>query len=696
MESILKDERFAHIGTDVRFRSVPKAERKVKIDKRFQSMFTEKNFKVKYSVDKRGRKQNFTTNENLKKYYDLSSSSSEDEAQSEKSVKSKEKSKNKIIESDEDVKVGRQENKFDVDYARGEGGIESSSSDEESSSEDEERGDGSVELVHPWGELDSEATRTDDVTSRFAVCNMDWDRITAHDLYVMLNSFAPSGGIVRSVKVFLSDYGRERLREEEISGPMELRSNKNHDSGDESSTSEGQQEGDKYHMEKLRQYQLNRLKYYYAVVECDCVSTACKIYDECDGLEYESSAAKLDLRYIPEDMTFDLEAHNTADGTGDVGGYRPKNFTTTALQQAKVKLTWDETNPDRLHVIQRAFNKDDQESMDLGIYLASSDSDSGDEKRDTRQKRLPVGKNESDEGESSENEGGILKYKTLLREIEESEKKKDDNDVHLEITWGMGLKEKAESLIKDKMNKKEITPWQQYIIQKKEKKRQKREEKKEKTQKGNEDETPYSDDEIPSDVDLNDPFFKQDIREVAGNQNTAKNAKKQEILIENEEDEQKKAELELLLMDGDDSKHHFSLKKLLKEDKKKKKKSANDNKDGFQINVEDARFSAIFNSHAYNIDPSESNFKRTKGMEMLIKEKQKRQMETGGDEDDQPVIKKEKLLRTQEEIKSSKSEVSAPSRCDKVAELSQLIKSVKSKALNFLTKKKKTIEFVAK
>ena len=61
---------------------------------------------------------------------------------------------------------------------------------------------GYLVIEHDWGELDKDAPCTSDATSRLAVCNMDWDRIRAADILVLLNSFKPERGVIRSVTVF--------------------------------------------------------------------------------------------------------------------------------------------------------------------------------------------------------------------------------------------------------------------------------------------------------------------------------------------------------------------------------------------------------------------------------------------------------------------------------------------------------------
>lgn len=73
------DERFLRVRKDPRFWEMPEREHKVKIDKRFQSMFTDKRFKVKYTVDKRGRPINHTSTEDLKRFYKVSDSEEEEE-----------------------------------------------------------------------------------------------------------------------------------------------------------------------------------------------------------------------------------------------------------------------------------------------------------------------------------------------------------------------------------------------------------------------------------------------------------------------------------------------------------------------------------------------------------------------------------------------------------------------------------------
>lgn len=87
---------------------------------------------------------------------------------------------------------------------------------------------------------------------------------------------------------------------------------------------------------QLRAYERSRLRYYYAVAECDSVRTASHIYKECDGTEYEPTGNKLDLRYVPEGTTFDdRQARDVATDIPD--DYSPPDLNQHTLQHTRVR-----------------------------------------------------------------------------------------------------------------------------------------------------------------------------------------------------------------------------------------------------------------------------------------------------------------------------------------------------------------------
>ncbi|XP_061845213.1 ESF1 homolog [Colius striatus] len=827
-EEILSDGRFSCVARDPRFWEMPEKERKIKIDKRFRAMFHDKRFKLKYTVDKRGRPVNYTSTENLRKFYALSESDSDfsedeskestekkkkkkkgkpkreadsakllgnglpreeskiiqqgveqtceavtkladvtnDEQKKKSNFNLKEDSKKSVTETDSSqekkgllhkrgskqgdasgermisvrnkssqpsgtgsVKAPKKDHSFggkikesdasdERDISRsqleedisasdafesaeseegepeddGETGEEEEPDDdgetgeEDSDSEDDEesdigpdlaRGIGNIEtssededlndifpkepeIEHSWRELDKDAPRGDEVTRRLAVCNMDWDRLKAKDLLALFNSFTPKGGAVFSVKIYPSEFGKERLKEEEQKGPVEL-----------FDLPENTTENDGLYREKLREYQFKRLKYFYAVVECDSPETANKIYEECDGLEFESSCSFIDLRFIPDNVTFDDKPKDEATEV-NVAAYKPKYFTSAAMGTSKVDITWDETDHERVTSLSRTFNKEELLDMDFQAYLASSSEEEEEEQGGDEAHEVEDDKPRKSQKDDEEQ---IAKYRELLQSIQEKEKKQEEKDIGMEVKWVPGLKENAEEMVKNRLEGKDnLTPWQKYLEKRKEKRILK---KKRKAAAEREE----SEDELPSDIDLNDPYFAEELEKTG----LKKKPESVESTSEDEDEvEKQKAEMALLMMDDeDDSRKHFNYKKIVEQQNlsKKKKKRLMKKKelveDDFQVNVADTRFQAMFTSPLFNLDPSDPNFKKTKAVEKILEEKARRREEKEQD--------LKEARQGQEKKMANKGEV-AKKAIDPA--LSMLIKSVKNKTEEFQARKK--------
>lgn len=232
----------------------------------------------------------------------------------------------------------------------------------------------------------------------------------------------------------------------------------------------------------------------------------------------------------------------------------------------------------------------------------------------------------------------IGKYKSLLKNIEEQEEAKKNKDVELEFTWGLGTKEKAEKLVEETIkNKEELTPFEQYLKKRKAKSKAKREERKKLKEESD------SEDSLPPNVDMTDKYFADEFKNNKSlSHRKGKKDKEADVDSSNEQEEnQRKAELELLLMDqDDDGKKHFNMKQIeenatMSKSKRKrlnkKKIIQEEAKDDFEVNVKDPRFSALFTSHHFNIDPADPRYRKTKGTEALVNEKLKRRTDNEAD-----------------------------------------------------------------
>lgn len=388
-QAVTSDPRFKSLHSDPRFYIPKKKSLKGDVDKRFQTAIeTDERFQDEVTTDKYGRKVKRTqTRKELEKYLNLhEKNGSESDSDSDSDVESESASENEASAEPKKSKTSLSA----LDRARGERGSESESSDESSDEEDDESEAEELELE------DRAAIPTGDETDRIAIVNMDWDNLQAADLFVSLNGFVPRGGRIKSVTIYPSQYGKEQMAKELVQGPSREFFEKNSkakeeisdddDSDEEDESDDGSEDekirksllkedkGEDVNNDKLRKYQLQRLRYYYCVVETDSVVTAKNIYDNVDGTEFETTSNMFDLRYIPEGTSFDDEVpHDKC--TELPKSYRPSKFTTDVLQNSKVKLTWDETPAERARVTTKAFTNKEIEEMDFQAYLASDSDD---------------------------------------------------------------------------------------------------------------------------------------------------------------------------------------------------------------------------------------------------------------------------------------------------------------------------------
>ena len=67
-----------------------------------------------------------------------------------------------------------------------------------------------------------------------------------------------------------------------------------------------------FDQDKLRRYEIQKMKYYYAVIHCNSNETAEKIYNEYNNFEFELSNIRLNLAFIADSLIFPQEVKEVA------------------------------------------------------------------------------------------------------------------------------------------------------------------------------------------------------------------------------------------------------------------------------------------------------------------------------------------------------------------------------------------------
>ncbi|KAI9679279.1 MAG: pre-rRNA-processing protein esf1 [Caeruleum heppii] len=398
---LITDPRFSNIHSDPRYRLPSKRHTHVKLDHRFARMLDDDDFSRKASVDRYGRRlPKDQGKRELERFYRLEENE-EEEGQAEADGMGGEG-----IEVDDDKVVRNELARVERthDPAR-EGGFSSSESSTEDS-DDDITAQEEVEDVMTFPDMAVEEEANvpmGEVTSRLAIVNLDWDNIRAVDLMAVFSSFCPSAGKIRSVSVYPSEYGKECMQREETEGPpkeifakpkaaeaAEAAVDEDVEESSDDDVDEDEDEeikkdllkedaGEEFDPTSLRNYQLSRLRYYYAVLSASSSSCAKALYDATDGTEYLTTANFFDLRFIPDEVSF-AEDEPRDSCTGIPDGYKPNEFVTDALQHSKVKLTWDQEDVVRKEVVRKAFagggmSRREVEDNDLRAYLGSDSED---------------------------------------------------------------------------------------------------------------------------------------------------------------------------------------------------------------------------------------------------------------------------------------------------------------------------------
>ena len=211
-------------------------------------------------------------------------------------------------------------------------------------------------------------------------------------------------------------------------------------------------------MAQLRKYEVRKMDYFYAVVYCNNKKTASKIIEENQDLEFELTNIRLNLYIVPDDLELPYKPKQVA---ADL----PTNYEfnsakiSRALNHSTVKLSWDQTDPNRAAKLQQNYKEllkkegtskfDDDDNAYDGL-IAGSSSDNSEEMSENGDAEGNARKNQAKIDEMRRRLlGGISEDKPRRKNQEggEGEQFESDDEIsdgqkdELQVNFGIGFGE---------------------------------------------------------------------------------------------------------------------------------------------------------------------------------------------------------------------------------------------------------------
>jgi hypothetical protein len=423
----------------------------------------------------------------------------------------------------------------------------------------------------------------------------------------------------------------------------------------------------------LRNYELSKLRYYFAIATCDSVETASSLYTQLDGIELEHSSMAFDLRFVPDDV--DFSERDIRDECSTVPAlYKAPDFIVNALQHSNVQCSWDEGEKEREKKLSNISQWRELNESEFQQYIASSDSDSDsdDGKTDKMRKLLNLG-NGSDEDSDDEVDDFFIdeeKENNKKKKSSSSSGYKEGEEGNFTFSY---IPMKGKDLIDKKREKDNVeneTPFELSQRKHAERKAAKNKLKRDNAASNNNEEDDdnivggedeYADfdenmnfdemDEMTSDDDSNDDSDnnnddeseEEDFKIQKGIKKYGSKPKPKEIAS--------KEELELLYAGEDNLENDYDMRDLVKEEKLKNKKGKskknklkllqeNKGNDNFELNLEDDRFKKLYDGDSkFGIDRTSNEFKETKVMKEILDVQSSRRDKKQNDNSNNIIIK---------------------------------------------------------